>query len=130
MKLHNLNRLLLKEFQLKTTSFQYLNNNKSIIKSRYFSNLIDNKINKNDLIETIDPLMVNRKFFIDEPNAANHLPKHQGMFYTIPKEINNTLFAVYGWTDRQKLIFETFDEGKYILFSKYIFNLYFFVSFQ
>ena len=55
--------------------------------------------------------MLNRQFFTEESNPVNHQNKHLGMFYTIPPQTQNTLFAVYGWSPRQKLIFETFDEA-------------------
>lgn len=115
MRIQNLARLVTNE--LRCLPHQRTARTLDLTKpSRCFSNSVTG-VHSSDSVHAaqqdppIDPIMLNRRFFTEESNPVNHRNKHLGMFYRIPPETQNTLFAVYGWSPRQKLIFETFDEA-------------------
>lgn len=114
IRIQNLTRLITSELRsrpLHQTATRPPNLTRS---SRFFSNDVAS-FQSSDVASSaqpqIDPIMLNRQFFTEESNPANHQNKHLGMFYRIPPETQNTLFAVYGWSPRQKLIFEAFGEA-------------------
>ena len=112
MKLQYLSRLIINETKRKS-NFVYSSSSLRCL-STNVTNLESNSIT-NKKKDEIDAIMKNRNFLLNESNPVNHESKHQGMFYRIPEEIRNTIFAVYGWSERQKLIFNTFGEASIML---------------
>ena len=110
MKIQSLSRLITNEIIVQRKALSHLN------WSRCLNNVTN--LESNPKSNQIDPIMVNRKFFLDESNPVNHLTRHIGMHYRMPNEIRNTIFAVHGWTDRHKLIFSAFGETA-IMIRKY-----------
>lgn len=93
MIIQNLGRLLSRELQNKSTckyviepftqSKRCFTRKKKRRALHDYKTVLNYKVKNYDQTESIDPKMIDRNFFLNEPNPANHLTKHQGNLFSV-----------------------------------------------